>query len=868
MYNNYTRRHPYCQAKTTKNSTSMETGHGKPGGMLPRVTAAAVLAFMTLSPSVATAATSVQIGGSISKITLTSPTDYWSAGTIIVNGQSVTIPRNLLIDLPANRLTLWQLFDQAPAACKALGETGLASTDKCNTVGYGGVASISANRTAAGNIIAGDMLIDKGQEVVHGVVTFINYEEGYLRINGTAAAAATPTTDPGTGLMARMNDPTSRHTIQSGRGCTTSTFEFKPGVTRTVGNCSPDPRFTNDPDNYTNVAVTGYPMCIPSRVLRTWAGLPAQGTGANASPAVAGGNTNSNTGTPGNGDALCPQGNRTANNLVADSRFMAPIKVGDSIGLEGNYEIINGVKFLSYHSSTTEIALETKPALSQPDYLAPDEVEQDAPGYENQRARTLLIGFSTLPPDVLLWTTHFDPVNNEAIEKPWASVRGCDIVSGGIGVGACGANGLVPGVGGHIWKIRYDIDFAAGASDPEVNPCVVINAETRFGTTVCPVNGNTAAGSIGEQLAIVMPFPREIIARTGHRLAALDAGIEPITLDINGEPATNGEYTNPMGVNLGGVGFPEWNEFDLTKMAAPFSFTALPWTLDRRLSPGGCKDGVCESTPQPLAPYPFEGVDPRIQTPIMPSGSYNDPGMTASALTNVRNRILSYVTPLADGTTDFNGDQTVLAWPPTDPAAFTIAATPAEVFCNSSTGSCATTVATPTCTAPLVFRNGGCVAAGLLDVVPTPTPPAVIAVVTPPVIPPTTPVVTPTPTVDTVTIEGVTWTEQGGRRGLFVVAKTSAPTGPTPQLYVTAFNNRNTVLSQTQMTQVTTNVNLFLESNAVPVIIGTVSCSVQSPCWQLPVTRVNPDKLKPTSVVVQSSKGGTATKLATNGPSF
>ena len=44
----------------------------------------------------------------------------------------MVIPRNLLIDLPANRLTLQQLFAQAPPACLANGETGLAKADRCN----------------------------------------------------------------------------------------------------------------------------------------------------------------------------------------------------------------------------------------------------------------------------------------------------------------------------------------------------------------------------------------------------------------------------------------------------------------------------------------------------------------------------------------------------------------------------------------------------------------------------------------------------------------------------------------------------------------------------------------------------------------
>ena len=44
--------------------------------------------------------------GEIQFITLDTPGDHWSGGTIVVGGEIVTLPRNLLIDLPANRLTL------------------------------------------------------------------------------------------------------------------------------------------------------------------------------------------------------------------------------------------------------------------------------------------------------------------------------------------------------------------------------------------------------------------------------------------------------------------------------------------------------------------------------------------------------------------------------------------------------------------------------------------------------------------------------------------------------------------------------------------------------------------------------------------
>ena len=317
------------------------------------------------------------ITGEILQINLNTPGDYWSAGTMVVGGKSITLPRNLLIDLPANRLTLWQLFDQAPAACKALGQTGLAKGDSCNTTGQGGIAAISANRTNGGNIIAGDLLVKKGAELSTGVVTYIDYAQGYLRLDGNL-------NDPNTGLMARMNDPTSRHSVQNGLGCATGT-----------ANCSPDARFALDADNYTNTFTTGYPMCIPSTVARTFAGLAAQGTGATLSAAVAGGTVAALAN--GTGDRLCPTTNRPdratpVGVAVNDSRFFAPVMLGDSVTLEGNFERVNGVKFLSFHTSKVLVALGTNSKLSQPDYLRPDEVFIDAPGFQNQRARSLVVG--------------------------------------------------------------------------------------------------------------------------------------------------------------------------------------------------------------------------------------------------------------------------------------------------------------------------------------------------------------------------------------------------------------------------------------------------------------------------------------------
>src|SRR5437899_1512861 len=119
-----------------------------------------ILLVAVASPGLASRAgaaptpTTALVAGEIERVTLDNPTDVWSGGTIVLGHQNLIIPRNLLIDLPANRLTLQQLFMGAPAACQASAESGLAKADRCNTSGTGSNATIAANHTSGGNVIA------------------------------------------------------------------------------------------------------------------------------------------------------------------------------------------------------------------------------------------------------------------------------------------------------------------------------------------------------------------------------------------------------------------------------------------------------------------------------------------------------------------------------------------------------------------------------------------------------------------------------------------------------------------------------------------------------------------------------------------
>ena len=640
------------------------------------------LAQVAPPPPAPPTAQGVPVIGEVERLTLNTPGDVWSGGAIIVGGQVITIPRNLLIDYPANRLTLQQTFAQAPAACVANGESGLAKLDKCNTLGNGALATIAANRTSGGNVIAGDVFFQKGIETIRGTVTYINYAEGYYRLDGNP-------NDATTGVMVRLNDPSARHSVQLGAGCAGGP------------NCSPDPRFTEDPDNYTQAFETGYPMCIPSTAPRTFtdvlnlSGTPNAQLTAQANP-------------DGSGDVLCPTTNRPAPTtapllansavvLADDSRRLAPIELGDSVLEMGNFETVNGVRFLSAWNTRIGAKIETRVAPDQPDYMIIDEMFIDAPAFQRQRTRARFQGKTTLEvSDVLLWSTHHDPTTNATHEFPLASTAGCDIAAG---TGLCTLIGGVP----DLWRIKYDVDYRPGPVDPKLFPCPQLKAEPRFGGGICPVNG------LEDNFSVMSPITHETHARTGNKVANPNL----VTIDLLGNPATNGQYLFPMGMGLGGIEGIDFAEVNPGLMATPISFSGIPWNLDRRLSPGGCI-GACEATPQPLDPFPFEGLDPRTQAANVifagagvPAGAYNDLTFTASPLTNDSNRILSFVDP---GIGNFNGDKTILAWPPANPPAQPIVQTAGSVTApGTPTGVVAAlsspTQATVTFTPPAA--NGG-----------------------------------------------------------------------------------------------------------------------------------------------------------------
>ena len=583
--------------------------------------------------------TAAPITGEIEALTLTTPSNVWSGGTMTIGGQVIILPANLLINLPNDYQSLQQIYANAPAACTATGESGLAKGDRCNARATGAQATIIANRTDSGNIIAGQVDIFKALESVTGIVSYISYSDGYFRLNGIPG-------DSGTGVMVRVNDPAlgnpalGRHTVQKGLGCPAGDTQ----------NCSPDVRFKLDQDNYTFCYLTGYPACIP--------------TTAN-----------------GLGDPNCPDSNRPPiANIVssnpfagppeaADSRRFAPVKLGDSIKADGSFETVSGVTFLSAWSVRVLVDLTTRilnpltgaPDPTQPEYLIINEASWDGAAYPAGRVRgRLLTNSSNHNTELDYYSVHYDPVNNAPHEQILYTTQ----FNKQFGIVVFNVpNGVSDS------QIRYDFfpgaaGTAGGKATPGQEPCSgLLGTEPKAtGTPVFPgfsiANFCTGNGlNIVQNFNLMVPAFREVMARSTR-----ERTITGVALDIHGRPTQANHYKLPTTIAYGA-----FEDINLGMAAFPNSFSGTPWLMDRRLSPNGCV-GACEATQQPLAPFPYEGIDPRN---VASAFGFVVAGVPTTLPTP--NRMFAFMDPAGNMTG-------TLAWPPSNPPAFPILATPGLSF--------------------------------------------------------------------------------------------------------------------------------------------------------------------------------------------
>ena len=200
--------------------------------------------------------------GYIEAATVDNFADPDSGGTLTMNGVRMIVPKNSVLQFPANTLKWRDLFDptiSAPvndvAPTIAANKTGLALLDNpaqvrgvspylpFNAIVSGNIDvkgttlnNVTGLKNPPGTYIVG-LILPVGQDLGNGgqgFVTFIDYAKGRFEVGGTLGKQ-------NTGTVIEINDPTGRYGLAH----------------------SPDPRWSVDNENPTIASGNGYPMCIP-----------------------------------------------------------------------------------------------------------------------------------------------------------------------------------------------------------------------------------------------------------------------------------------------------------------------------------------------------------------------------------------------------------------------------------------------------------------------------------------------------------------------------------------------------------------------------------------------------------------------------
>lgn len=334
--------------------------------------------------------------GFLQNATLDPTGDVLTGGTLTVNGNTIIVPRNTIMQMPAFALTWAQLFSMAPAPYGPF-QTGLAMNDIPTPLATYEV-HVQGNRIGntyiAGLIFMSQQSLNSGQ----GFINFMDYANNEMRVGGVIG-------DPTTGTRVKINDPIGR---------------FAP---KFLG----DTRFTIDTDNPTIRTETGYPMGFP-----------------HSDPAIA-------------ADPLIPQTNRPINpatgffsttftmpvpgpGITPNSFFAAPFEVGDYITYAGTL-MKDGAQptagpmpaslastFIAAHTIIANLGIYTAPG-SNPAYVATDVMLLGVGGTpiagipQEATARTRFEGFCTDPTRVVdLFGIDTDGCTPATSDRSWGSI--------------------------------------------------------------------------------------------------------------------------------------------------------------------------------------------------------------------------------------------------------------------------------------------------------------------------------------------------------------------------------------------------------------------------------------------------------------
>jgi hypothetical protein len=206
--------------------------------------------------------------GFIQAATIDTSGDSMSGGTLTINGIKMIVPRNSVVQFPANTLGWGDLFSSLvsnpvydttgvptePNLTIPTGTTGLALVDNpsqslgispylpFNAIVLGNIDLKNSTGHGVGAYIVG-LILPIGQDLGNGgagFITCIDYTKGRFEVGGTLSTNGLCGA-LATGTVIEINDPLGRYGWAH----------------------SPDPRWSVDPDNPTIASGNGYPMCLP-----------------------------------------------------------------------------------------------------------------------------------------------------------------------------------------------------------------------------------------------------------------------------------------------------------------------------------------------------------------------------------------------------------------------------------------------------------------------------------------------------------------------------------------------------------------------------------------------------------------------------
>ncbi|MGE0275872.1 MAG: hypothetical protein AB7G68_11905 [Nitrospiraceae bacterium] len=358
--------------------------------------AIAMLAGGTSSTHGQTPTPSFSLVGHLEQLDVNDLTDPLSPGSMVVSGVRVTLPKNLLVKMPGQYLTVNDLFrgkhpGKAPALTDPNKPSGLALGDPVpNKPAVPFEVSVIGNIVGTEYIAGWASISQLELQSAAGFIQSIDYATGALFVGPGAGAAA---------AKVRIND--SRGTYG------------KPNSAKGVGSAMDD-RFAADPGNAPIVSQTGFPMCIP-KTDPTTTGDPE----CPLSNRGQGGNERRFTCGPVGAEPTAP----ARPSCQPDKK--APLVVGDYITYAGMLtEESPGEWFIAAHAVSALTGIYTSPG-ADPAYVLIEEAILGTlgapfpPPNDNQEetSRFRIVGFTTDPTrrvDVfLIDTVQGDPSEQE-----------------------------------------------------------------------------------------------------------------------------------------------------------------------------------------------------------------------------------------------------------------------------------------------------------------------------------------------------------------------------------------------------------------------------------------------------------------------